>query len=248
MGIARNRGVDMGIRYQNKDNHMMSNQSSGPLRLDLLDAFDDLSAKDSSEVEQLYCATERVHHFDEVLFDKIPDGCDLTGYFQTEKYFKHCEDQVRREFRFNDHIQSEAMTNLREIPRGVPKVSIHVRRGDYTQLQDFHPLCTLEYYKNALSEVGNECYPVVFSDDIQWCKDNLGLEDAYYSEGNSQFVDMCMMSKCDSHIIANSSFSWWGAWLNKHPVMVVAPERWFGDRLSDKNTEDIYCEGWIKCS
>lgn len=247
MGIAVNRGFDFGIRYSNKNKAVTVNNMVGPEKLDLFDAFDNLSAKDSSEHTPKFGFNESMHCFDSVLFEELPDNCDLTGYFQTEKYFKHCEDQIRNEFKFNDYIQSCSMVNLRKTPKDMPRVSIHVRRGDYTKLQGYHPLCTLEYYKNAISEVGDECYPVVFSDDIQWCKENLGLKDAYYSEGNNQFVDMCMMSNCDSHIIANSSFSWWGAWLNKHPVMVIAPDVWFGEKLSDKNTDDIYCEGWIKC-
>lgn len=248
MGISRNRGFDFGIRYQNSKESVVCNHLVGHERLDLFDAFDHLSAKDCTEIQQNYTASERMHNFDQTFFDEIPDDCDILGYFQTEKYFKHCEDEIRKEFRFNDSIQSESMRNLKNTPKDRTRVSIHIRRGDYTEIQGFHPLCTLDYYKNALSIVGDEPYPVVFSDDIDWCKDNLGLDDAYYAEGNNQFVDMCMMSKCDSHIMANSTFSWWGAWLNKNPVFVVAPEQWFGEKLSDKNTDDIYCEGWIKCS
>ena len=106
----------------------------------------------------------------------------------------------------------------------------------------------MDYYKKAIDIIEEDHYPVIFSDDINWCKNNLDMPDAFYSDGNDQFVDMCLMSNCDSHIIANSSFSWWGAWLGCgiKQKTVVAPQKWFGPKLEDKNTNDIYCEGWFK--
>ena len=98
MGISRNRGFEFGIRYLNKDSSLVCNPLVGEEKLDLFDAFDNLSAKDCSEIVQKYNAEETKHEFDQLFFDEVPDGCDLIGYFQTEKYFKHCEEEIRKEF------------------------------------------------------------------------------------------------------------------------------------------------------
>jgi hypothetical protein len=249
MGIATNRGFDFGIKHLNRHESVVCNPLVGPEQLDLFDAFDNLTAKDSLGIlRQFDIAREPSHEFNEAFFNEIPDGCDLVGYFQTEKYFKNCEEQVRKEFTFKDEIVSkskEVMGGLEAKDR--PTVSLHIRRGDYTKIQDFHPLCTVGYYLDALAIVGDEYYPVVFSDDIEWCKNNLCLDEAFYSVGNNQYVDMCAMSMCDSNVIANSSYSWWSAWLNGNKdKTVVAPDKWFGKKLSHKNTNDKYCEGWIR--
>jgi hypothetical protein len=248
LGIAKNRGFDYGIRYANKDEFAYANPLVGKEKLDLVDAFGDLSAKDSTDVTPDYALQEEKHEFDTRIYNDVPDKCDLTGYFQTEKYFASFKDEVKKDFTFKEEIVDDCKRILSEIDTDRPLVSVHIRRGDYTQLQDFHPLCPVEYYLDSLNIVGNDHYPVVFSDDIEWCKNNLKLDEAYYCDGNDQFVDMCLMSMCDSNIIANSSFSWWGAWLNRNEnKTVVAPSQWFGSKLADKNTDDMYCEGWVKC-
>ena len=248
LGIAKNRGLDYGIRYANKNDVVFANPLVGKEKLDLFDAFGELSARDSTDITPAYVLQEEKHEFDKRIFNDVPDRCDLTGYFQTEKYFANFKDEVKKDFTFRKEIVKDCKRVMREIDTDRPLVSIHVRRGDYTQLQDFHPLCPVEYYLNSLKIVGSDHYPVVFSDDIEWCKSNLKLDEAYYCDDNDQFVDMCLMSMCDSNIIANSSFSWWGAWLNDNEnKTVVAPSQWFGSKLADKNTDDIYCEGWIKC-
>lgn len=248
LGIAKNIGFDYGIRYANKDEFAYANPLVGKEKLDLVDAFGELSAKDSTDTSPVYTLQEEKHEFDKRIFNDTPDKCDLIGYFQTEKYFDKFKDEVKKDFTFREEIVKECETILFEIDTERPLVSVHVRRGDYTQLQDFHPLCPVEYYLDSLTIVGDDHYPIVFSDDIEWCKNNLHLDEAYYCSGNSQFVDMCLMSMCDSNIIANSSFSWWGAWLNNNEnKTVVAPSQWFGSKLADKNTDDMYCEGWVKC-
>ena len=123
-------------------------------------------------------------------------------------------------------------------------VSIHVRRGDYLELSDFHPTCEVSYYDDAMKNF--EGYtPLVFSDDVALCKENLSHHHPIFVEGNDLNVDMCLMSMCDGHIISNSSFSWWAAWLG-NKKNVVAPKTWFGP-AGPQDWEDIYCEGWILC-
>jgi hypothetical protein len=170
---------------------------------------------------------------------------ELQGYFQSEKYFKHCENLVRQDFFFKKNIRDTA---AKKLPVGV-LVSIHVRRGDYTKISDHHPMPTVEWYERAFEKFPNYT-PVVFSDDIQWCKDNLShlSSDIYFSDNEATdgtddtFVDLCMMSMCNGHIIANSTYSWWGAWLGGG--MTIAPEKWFGPAKAGTDWDDVYCENW----
>lgn len=186
---------------------------------------------------------EERFNFDRRFFKKIVDSTNFEGYFQSEKYFEHCKDVVRSEFTFKPHIKESADKFLSSV-QGKRLVSIHVRRGDYVNQPNYHPVCSLDYYREAIKHFNNDVKFIVFSDDISWCKENLGLDNALYSE-NSTAVDLCIMSKCDDHIIANSSYSWWGAWLNLNVnKKVIAPKIWFGPYYQHHDTKDLYCEGW----
>ena len=123
-------------------------------------------------------------------------------------------------------------------------ISLHVRRGDYVTNPN-HPTQNMDYYENALSYFGNESV-IIFSDDPEWCKSqDLFSSDRFsISENNTTEFDLCLMSMCKYHIIANSSFSWWGAWLAKSKK-VIAPSNWFGGSCSNKSPKDMYCDGWI---
>lgn len=169
-------------------------------------------------------------------YQNIPEIDDITlaGYFQSEKYFKHIENDLRQEFTFKNIIQE-----LND-----KYVSIHVRRGDYLDLKDHHPLCSIDYYKQAMSYFPNSKF-LVFSNDLDWCKANLVGENIFYSEGYSAEEDLQRMSLCEHQIIANSSFSWWASWLNKNTEkVVVAPKHWFGP-AKPLETKDLYCMNWI---
>lgn len=187
---------------------------------------------------------ETQHHFDEHLLNTCPDNVDLFGYFQTEKYFKHIEQSIREDFTFIDNIAAVCNDYMNQFDCAI--IALHIRRGDYVNLQSYHPMPTMHYYSEALQRLPNTMV-LVFSDDIEWCRtQQLFQNDRFvFSINNSTAVDLCLMSMCDYHIIANSSFSWWGAWLAKSK-QVVAPVKWFGDALCDKNTSDMYCDGWIK--
>ena len=138
-------------------------------------------------------------------------------------------------------ILSKACTQL---PEGV-LVSVHVRRADYLNIPEHHTNLQVEYYERAMKNF--EGYsPVIFSDDIEWCKNNLNFNNMVLVEGNSDVEDLWLMSLCKNNIIVNSSFSWWGAYLNKNvDKVVIAPSKWFGDGVS-LSTEDIVPEQWNK--
>jgi hypothetical protein len=172
----------------------------------------------------------------------------LDGYWQSEKYFKNAEAKVFKTFSFSPSESSQALFNK---ITGSESISIHVRRGDYVNdpltKKTYNNLAG-SYYKQAIkivTDVVRKPKFFVFSDDINWCKQNLKIDSVIYVEGNKSFEDMMLMSACKHNIIANSSFSWWGAWLNQNPgKIVVAPRRWFNDKTLD--TKDLIPSAWQK--
>jgi hypothetical protein len=181
---------------------------------------------------------EQQFHFDKKVF-RTQDNTDFKGYFQTEHYFKHCKDKVREEFIFKSEIQERANNWIKDYKQ-YNLVSIHIRRTDYVNIPNHHPLCSLDYYKKAITEFPGS-YFMIFSDDIEWCRENLLIENAVYVDTGNDFVDLCIMSMCNDNIIANSSYSWWGSWLNINPIKrVIAPKIWFGPAYFYWKTDDIY--------
>jgi hypothetical protein len=188
---------------------------------------------------------EKFYHFDEDLFNNCPDNINLNGYFQTEKYFINIKDEIKRDFSFNENVVGDCKTFVQNISPNGDVISLHVRRGDYLNLQSFHPLPSVEYYNEALSKFDSNIPVLIFSNDVDWCKDNdtFSSDRFLISESNDIAYDLCMMTMCSHHIMANSSFSWWGVWLSesKH---VVAPKKWFGSSLEHNKTFDLYCSDW----
>jgi hypothetical protein len=154
-------------------------------------------------------------------------------------------------FKFKSDIVKQAKSNLDIIKDNeqYPIVSLHVRRGDYLQVSSLN--LTLDYYSEAIS-IFLEKFPyfklLVFSDDIEWCKEYIVGEHVFYSEHNSNYVDMCMMTMCDHNIIANSTFSWWGAYLNQNvDKIVVCPKNYIGpsDPEAQFINNNYFPKDWI---
>ena len=175
----------------------------------------------------------------------------LEGYWQSEEYFKTDRVQIINQFNLDhlQHINSLAL-KVNEITC-TNAVSVHVRRGDYvsnSQANAYHGVCSLEYYESAIKMlIGKLVDPIkfyVFSDDISWCKENLRFTSEHeYVSTTEDFHDLYLMSKCKHNIIANSSFSWWAAWLNRDDKkIVVAPKTWFADEESN----NIVPGAWLK--
>ena len=179
--------------------------------------------------------------FDDEFFNHCPDDVDVCGYFQSEKYFKHIEQQIRQDFTFHDRIVEECLSYKSSLPN-TQIISLHIRRSDYISDPNFECL-SLDYYRNALKLLPN--FPViVFSDDPEWCKNEFKKDSFIISPFTDPFYDLCLMSLCDYHIIANSSFSWWGSWLAKRK-QTIAPRKWFAGEFSNWNTKDLYLSNWI---
>jgi hypothetical protein len=181
-----------------------------------------------------------------------PADSYLVGYWQSEKYFREAAQTIRADFTFKSPLSLRNAELVEQI-RGGNAVSLHVRRGDYVKnpkTMAVHGVCSLDYYRSAIQHVAARVeQPVffVFSDDLEWVRKNLKIDFhcqyVDHNQGSESYNDMRLMSLCRHHIIANSSFSWWGAWLNASPNKIVtAPKKWFS---TNGETVDLFPDGWV---
>ena len=183
----------------------------------------------------------------------------LDGFWQSEKYFIDISNTIRQDFRLRKNLGHSAEIILKKIQSSTLPVSIHIRRGDYVydkKTNLHHGTCDIEYYKKALETLKSKIQKVspvdfqlfVFSDDIKWVEKNVSFPypTIFVSDPNIlSHETMFLMSKCKYNIIANSSFSWWGAWLNENQEkMVIAPAKW--NRAYPKRFKDITPKSWIR--
>jgi len=176
---------------------------------------------------------------------KYCKNISLSGYFQSEKYFIKNENTIRKIFTpKRDMVDNVVKKHEKILLSKLPLVSIHVRRGDYLKYPQHHPVVTVDYISAAAKEFGDSIF-VVFSDDITWCKENINFDNFHFVEKETDVSDFILMSLCDSHIISNSTFSWWAAWLNnKNNKRVIAPKKWFGPAYSTWDIKDLYPKDW----
>ena len=198
----------------------------------------------------------RTFAYEEIVIDR---ATELRGYFQSERYFAHCEDEVRHYF-----TPHHALADLLERQFGdliaAKTCSVHVRRTDIVGDPAWPELAAGDYYERAMSQFDSDTTFAIFSDDIEWCKQRFRDRDVVFIEALSAVEDLFLMARCKGHIIANSTFSWWGAWLNPNPnKKVIAPLRWFGGRHADPtipfqpsrldgyyDAKDLIPPSWIK--
>lgn len=158
---------------------------------------------------------------------------NLNGYFQSYLYFDHHRSTIKRLLTPNYNLERSSA------------VSIHVRRTDYLNFPNHHNNLTMNYYKEAMELCPSERY-LVFSDDIEWCRNNFKGEKFEFVQNNHECYDLKLMSMCSGNIVANSSFSWWAAYLNDTmDKKIIAPSRWFGPALPH-DTKDLCPPEWIR--
>jgi len=205
-------------------------------------------------------ANGEFHKYDELSFcyneiPKFDNNIILYGYFQSEKYFQKYQKEIKKIFNFNSSLIEKYSNELNK-----KNCSIHIRRGDYLNLQNRHPVQDLEYYKKAVSLFDKDTLFFVFSNDIEWCKneftyENIGTNNFIFINGNNCQDDLLLMSQCEHNIIANSSFSWWAAWLNKNlNKKIICPKNWFSEDYAKQicgtqyktYQQDLLPEKWIQ--
>ena len=189
--------------------------------------------------------------YDPLVFEQ-PDGTDYIGYFQNPKYFSGFEDDLREHFTFKEEIQNAALNTFNKLPKNKELISLHVRRTDYLNLNGLYNNLELDYYQNCLADHGaTDSVALIFSDDVEWCVENFKLDTPYAVVDTRGFgsvgpyIEMCMMTQCDVNVMANSSFSWWAAWLGQ-TKKVYAPKHWFNPKTqSHINYDGFYNKEWI---
>jgi len=200
-------------------------------------------------------AVVREQHFQyDPDFKKTGSGIYLLGVWQSEKFFKDIAPVIREDFTLAS-TPDERNTQMLHMIDNCESVSLHVRRGDYVsdkKTQAFHGTCSEDYYQAAISNIGERIrdpHFFIFSDDPRWAETNLKIPFPStivdINGPEKDYADLIMLSRCRHHIIANSSFSWWGAWLSTNPEKtVIAPRRWFA--VSTMNTDDLIPQSWIR--
>jgi len=209
-----------------------------------------LSRKLNTIKPNLY--VEKDFSYDADLLNQSPP-VTIEGYWQSYKYFSDIREQLLEDFR----LLVPPVDLNQELAKKISEsnsVSIHIRRGDYVfnaNANSYHGICGSDYYQKAIDKIESiTSYPTyfIFSDDIDWCRQNLKLSKEpifiAHNQGANSHFDMHLMSLCKHNIIANSSFSWWGAWLNTNQnKCVIAPEKWFA---IEKNTSDLLPLNWLR--
>ena len=256
-GIAAKNGYDWKIppeSYQHKDNYglfetfEMSNVKS-----------DNLGFVGGSNVQ------ENDHCFSSDFFTECPDDSSLEGYFQTEKYFEHISDEIRDDFIFKKGYTEPCQEYINSLDSS--PIFLHVRQSDNIGREQYHPILPISFFDECLNEFPEDTPCFVFTDDIDWCKSQKYFDqDRFLFNDNAERysyktmdglgqpqntllpqVDLCLMSLCSGAIIANSSFSWWGAWLQNDSGKIIAPNpvKWFGSAMTHLDTSDIVPDRWL---
>jgi hypothetical protein len=185
------------------------------------------------------------YHYDSLSFKEIMynNGMLLDGYFQSEKYWFGFEDKVKDLFSIDENTLKYLNDKYGNILNDENTCSIHVRRGDYLYIDLFNKLNN-DYYSTAIDIVGRDKHFIIFSNDIEWCKNNFNNVKSTFIENEVDYVDLYLMSLCKHNIISNSTFSWWSAYLNNNKnKTVIGPNTWF---LHSHSNQDIIPNTWIK--
>lgn len=236
-------GKSLAVKYNTSlllDTSFYSNQTGNTPRVYELNKFPNLIYQNPDNEPKETIGVVDDFNYGELLYNENYNYY-LNGFWQSEKYFLNASDLIREQLQ----PTTEIIEKLKQKING-KSVSLHVRRTDYVTSNGFHPVQTIEYYNKAIETIGDYDQLFVFSDDINWCKENLKYKNILFVENQDNLEDMWLMSLCDHNIIANSSFSWWGAWLNQNKdKIVIAPKNWFGSQ-SNLNDLDITPVNWIK--
>lgn len=224
--------------YINKSNIAMSHAS---IEKYMTNIFRNL---EFTNLNMMNVYNEPNFHFNEIPF--FNEKTLIKGYFQSEKYFVQNRDRLLNLYQIDDITKEYLFKKYGEILKN-KTCSIHVRRGDYLNLPNHHPTQSIEYYKKSIEMIGEENYFLIFSDDIKWCEENFDfIKNKIFIKNDFDYQDLYLMSMCNYNIICNSTFSWWGSWLNTNEnKKVIAPSKWFGTSYSHFNTNDLYCDNWI---
>lgn len=178
------------------------------------------------------------------LCEKTEGIVRISGYFQSEKYFEHCKEDIKKMLTFREDVKRRLMEKYSHV-FNKPVIGIHIRRGDYIGNPNYYNL-PINYYLHALEENfpdWESMYNIfVFSDDVHYCKAYLDSDGFFFSEGQNEIEDLCLLSQCTHFVLSNSSYSWWGAWLaEKENTIIIHPAHMFeGELFKYNNIKDFW--------
>tara|TARA_R110000868_G_scaffold28093_1_gene105740 strand:+ start:4586 stop:5476 length:891 start_codon:yes stop_codon:yes gene_type:complete len=265
LGLHSKYGYDIAIPSSNFKNAWRQHQ--------LFETFtlNSLKKENIIRTDREHFVRERQFHFDENIFNQALDNTDYLGYFQSEKYFEHCKNLVIKNFEFLNPIQEKCLKFMKQFD-GKTVLSIQVRRGDYIGRPHEFPIPNEEYFQKCFDLIGHYDYAIIFSDDCEWCESqkifspdnilisktydevNYNKDDENLMSNNSNLYDLCLMTMCNKHIISNSSFGWWGAWLANSSITCY-PNPWFGSSYMNSihsdfavmiQLKDLFPNDWVK--
>tara|TARA_R110002167_G_scaffold79374_6_gene219069 strand:+ start:347 stop:1243 length:897 start_codon:yes stop_codon:yes gene_type:complete len=189
----------------------------------------------------------------------ISDGTNIKGFFQSYKYFQEFEEDIKKEFMFKSEIEKKVFEYFEKLKLkyNVDTITgLHIRLGDVKHEKgDRLVFLNKNYYQKCMKQFDNDRNLfIIFTDDIEWCLQNIKSDKMVISDYSSyeendikfEYLDLCAMTHCDNLIMACSSYSWWGAWLNKKNGTIVVPDKWFGPRYSDRTENDLRHPSWIQ--
>jgi hypothetical protein len=196
-------------------------------------------------VEDKFCYNSSV--------DKIGNVCYVNGYWQSHKYFHEIKEVIQSDFKLKKIFLNELNASYLENIINNNSVGIHIRRSDYTlnNNKSIHGTLSIDYYMEAIrimeSKLNSPIF-FIFSDDIGWARNKFkNLSNCKFVSSSHDYLDLFLISQCKHNIIANSSFSWWGAWLNSNPEkIIIAPKKWFSCENLNKQTNDLIPETWVR--
>lgn len=251
VGIAKNNGYDFRIPDHRKNKYLVQDLFPGKIvytyhELNKLFEMNHLTEHRFGYGDVIGLVLDESVGFDEKFFNSCPDEVTLEGYFESYKYFENVETELRKDFVIKENIL-KAARNFHS--NTWYPVCISVRRGDFLKYADRHMPCEIEYYNECIDILGRDRQYVVTSDDIEWCKqnfigDNFIFQDTTIEGMQKSHLDFAIASLCEDFIIANSTFSWWIAWMGtKKGKRILAPDPWFGPERSHYNTDGFYPPG-----
>jgi len=246
LSIAKDKGTEAifpnlrsHIHYLNSENEYNPNLDYAYEYINL-NIFKDLKCIEKNNLLKIY-------NFPFNYKDIPLEGSDviINGFFQSEKYFKNNEKLIRDLFQIDESILDIINQKYKDILEFKKTTSIHIRRGDYLKLNNYHPTLSLDYFKNAIDLTKDVTSKyIIFSDDIEWCKTKFQGNRFIFIENQKDYIELYLMSLCTNNIISNSSFSWWGAWLNLNKnKIIISPKQWFGEMIKEDDS-DIIPETW----
>lgn len=239
IGISKNNGYELIIPPSLEENEWKDHFIFKAFGEEIINFFNHkigfINAPTIIEDEYMYDRPKK-HMFNQNLFHSCPDNVNIQGWFQSYKYFENVKNEIRQAFKFKKIIEKPFDKY----------VAIHVRRGDHLTGYMHHPVLPMDYYDAAMKLFDGYNF-VIISDDPEWCKQQDVFKDCYFSKEKDHIDDMNLMSQADHNIIANSTFSWWGAWLNNHKnKRVIVPQTWYGPAYNYQSSDDICPPEWIK--